>query len=76
MFDGEEQLYNNTMFGPDGLYGSKYMAELWANTSYLAEGQLARPAIAEFSMSLQLTIIVLTLVLEIKASQRKATEFY
>ena len=25
-FDGEEQLYKNTMFGPDGLYGSKHMA--------------------------------------------------
>ena len=38
MFDGEEQLYNNTMFGPDGLYGSKHMAEVWANTPYLAPG--------------------------------------
>ena len=34
MFDGEEQLYNNTMFGPDGLYGSKYMAESLSDTSY------------------------------------------
>jgi hypothetical protein len=24
-FDGEEQLYTNTMFGPDGLYGSKHL---------------------------------------------------
>ena len=34
MFDGEEQLYNNTMFGPDGLYGSKHMAEILNSTSY------------------------------------------
>ena len=34
MFDGEEQLYNNTMFGPDGLYGSKHMAESLSDTSY------------------------------------------
>ena len=34
MFDGEETLYNNTMFGPDGLYGSKYMAAKWAETLY------------------------------------------
>jgi hypothetical protein len=24
-FDGEEQLYTNTMFGPDGIYGSKHL---------------------------------------------------
>ena len=34
MFDGEETLYNNTMFGPDGLYGSKYMASKWSDTAY------------------------------------------
>ena len=34
MFDGEEQLYNNTMFGPDGLYGSKHMAESLSDSSY------------------------------------------
>ena len=34
MLDGEETLYNNTMFGPDGLYGSKYMAGEWSETLY------------------------------------------
>ena len=34
MFDGEEQLYNNTMFGPDGLYGSKHMAKRLSDSSY------------------------------------------
>ena len=34
MFDGEEQLYNNTMFGPDGLYGSKHMAQRLSDSSY------------------------------------------
>ena len=34
MFDGEEQLYNNTLFGADGLYGSKYLAHLWNSTKY------------------------------------------
>jgi hypothetical protein len=26
-FDGEEQLYTNTMFGPDGIYGSKHLGK-------------------------------------------------
>ena len=30
----KETLYNNTMFGPDGLYGSKFMAGKWSETSY------------------------------------------
>ena len=34
MFDGEEQIYNNTMFGPDGLYGSKHMADRLSGTPY------------------------------------------
>ena len=37
MFDGEEQIYNNTMFGPDGLYGSKDLSVRLNETSYTAE---------------------------------------
>ena len=33
-FDGEEQLYENTLFGPDGLYGSKHMARKLKESSY------------------------------------------
>ena len=36
-FDGEEQLYENTMFGPDGLYGSKHMASYLSETPYMSE---------------------------------------
>jgi len=35
--DGEEQLHEHTLFGPDGLYGSKEMAVRLANTSYSAQ---------------------------------------
>ena len=34
--DGEEQLYTDTLFGPDGLYGSKHLAAVWADTPYNA----------------------------------------
>ena len=33
---GEEQLHEHTLFGPDGLYGSKEMAARLANISYSA----------------------------------------
>ena len=33
---GEEQLHEHTLFGPDGLYGSKEMSARLANTSYSA----------------------------------------
>lgn len=36
-FDGEEQLYTNTVFGADGIYGSKHLAEKYAETPYWAE---------------------------------------
>jgi len=32
--DGEEQLHEDTLFGPDGLYGSKEMSTKLANTEY------------------------------------------
>ena len=39
---GEEQLHEHTLFGPDGLYGSKEMASRLANTSYsVGEGLLS-----------------------------------
>ena len=34
-FDGEEQLYENTMFGPDGMYGSKQMAKTLQKSLYM-----------------------------------------
>ena len=36
-YPGEEQLHEHTLFGPDGLYGSKEMAVRLANTSYSAQ---------------------------------------
>ena len=36
-FDGEEQLYENTMFGPDGLYGSKHMAKTLPKSLYMVK---------------------------------------
>ena len=36
LLDGEEQLYTDTLFGPDGLYGSKHLAAAWADTPYNA----------------------------------------
>ena len=45
LLDGEEQLYTDTLFGPDGLYGSKHLAAAWADTPYNARWALWAPAL-------------------------------